>query len=206
MRILFSLLLVLLAAMSVSNAARAAAGSRQPLLSNDGNGAVLAFELEGVSLLTPLEDVPGILEARGYTKVDGGVGILRFVKGDYEPRNGGIGVGRYAVPGGLAYEMQVSPSSIHFSRLHPKVKKVEGGVTPGPLPDAIDFHLAKDLKALICGKIVDPTVKRRACPPNTATRIPFMAPNRRTRLTDQDFLQRFNVNGHASSIHLIRYQ
>ena len=197
--------IVFLWILAASTTALAAPGYKTALLSSEGAGAVLAFEMEGVSLLTPHDEIPDILAARGFKQVDSGSpASLRFIKGDYDEST------HYATPGGIAYEMLVSTTdrnnTIHFRRMSPRVTVASRGVQPGPLPDALDVELGKELKALICGKIEDETVRHRSCPPNTEMTIPFIGVNRRVRLGDKLFLQRFSMNGHAGTIHLVRHR
>jgi len=148
-------------------------GLKRPVNSFDGIDTLFAFEIEGVSLNTPSDDVAGILEAKGYTLYSDVGSTLIFTKGVLGPGNIGI-------KGEVGYVMQLTQNemqrSIYFYR--PAFKRTlqeAGAAIPTPIQDTIDAQVGTDLMALICENITDPKEQHQLCRPSTETEIGYNA-------------------------------
>ncbi len=149
--------------------------------------AVLNFDLDGINLRTPAEDIDDILTDRGWQRFKSAspsATALIFVKGDFlqgsEPNINLF----FSKPGGVGYRLTINKSdsynSLMYERLQLRLLPVPGLPVPGirgvptvtppppPIPDgAQDRTYAAALKDIICRGIKDERKRWSLCPPNT---------------------------------------
>ncbi len=146
-------------------------GKKRPVKSFDGIDTLFAFEIEGVSLNTPSDDIAGILEANGYTLYSDVGSTLIFTKG-------ALGPGNLGIKGEAGYVMQLTQNemqrSIYFYRPpFPMNLKELRAAKPTPIQDTIDAQVGTALMALICENVTDPKERHQLCKPSTETEIGF---------------------------------
>lgn len=150
--------------------------------------AFSSFEIEGISLETPMGKIPDILLSRGYEEVlSDKPGYLEFVKGTREPTR----------LGATSFQLKVlrdgAGRSIELSR-----------TVRGERPFSTDNHIqeAKRLKALICKGVPDETQHWRLCPPDTDTKVTLGTGRQVIKLTSGLFVQALRVSTKGSAIHI----
>ena len=151
---------------------------------------VSSFEMEGISLETPMSEIRGILLGRGYEEVfSNKPGYLEFVRGSR--RLTGLGATSLTIK----IQQRDGGRTIHLSR-----------IVRGEKPFAGDIHVeeARRLKALICEGMADDTQRWQLCPPNTDSAVALTAGRRETELTSDLLVHALRVSTKGSAIHLER--
>ncbi len=167
--------------------------------------AVLNFEIEGVSLSTPIEKVADIMTNQSWTQVDAptppGVETVSFVKGSDSTslrmaRNSRAGEQGYLFiftksndrAGGDGFSITIS-----LKKLAPADYK--SFVTPTPAEMVHKYAAA--LKKTVCDGIQDKDEQWNVCPPNTPEEI-FLGPTRPSNFGNATGiqLQPFEIPGH----------
>ena len=122
---------------------------------------LLGFEIEGVSLGTPLEAIPDILEKQGFTQT----GSTTFTKRNQPPGQ------RRSI-----YRIEVkdtdSMRSIAYHRGLSGGRVKSSALQENPIL-ADEVKMAKGLYELVCVGITAQEQSERSCPPVTASHISF---------------------------------
>ncbi|MEM7224926.1 MAG: hypothetical protein AAF495_18255 [Pseudomonadota bacterium] len=135
-------------------------------------GPLLAYEIEGVSLATPLDAVPEILSAQGWQPLEGQPPKhLMFLKGETQAPER-----LFAAPGEDAFSLFVADLSdrkiVRLMRLRdPTLIEPGQPLQEGALRDTMDVPVVRGLKEVICAGIEEARMKKIICRPDTAERV-----------------------------------
>ncbi len=138
--------------------------------------SVLNFEIDGISILTPIEKVTGILTQNGWKEIyedpanlQGDLKRLRFAKGDF------ISPGQYKSPeeSRNGYELTIidatsrNHTGIYMTQQSIELKGKMHVASPRLNPDVVDTY-ARALKDAVCNGIQNKQERQEVCPPNSA--------------------------------------
>ncbi len=199
-RILTGLIVILTLAIPP---AESRGNKRLPVQSFDGMETLMDFEVEGISLNTPKDDVAGILEANGYSLYSDNGSIRVFTKGV-------LGQGHVGIAGEVGYVMQVmhrdQQTAIYFYRPAPQVTHMEArNRQPGPIPDTIDAKEGARVRAMICENLTDPTEQHRLCRPPTELELGFGSTIKLVLRRNPLVTVSVDIRGHTGQIEMVSY-
>jgi hypothetical protein len=174
-----------------------------------GFDELLRFDFEGLTLDTPMADVPRILAKAGYKQNPRREKyLLEFYRGDLTP-NGSPVVSFSTRPAGEpGYVIRVQTDlelktglvkSIQFTR---PIAPRYGPPFAETLPDSLDVRLARDFKAIICRHIANERERWSACPPDSERRVELRSAQQVFRQGGRLIRTTMNVTNEAGSIGL----